>query len=122
MFPPQRIVCLTEETVETLYLLGEQDRIVGISGYCVRPHEARRDKPRVSAFTSADIPKILDLRPDLVLSFSDLQADIVASLIRRGAAVSRIQPAHGSRNPRDDPHDRRDCGRRRQSRPAGFGT
>jgi iron complex transport system substrate-binding protein len=87
MFPPQRIVCLTEETVETLYLLGEQDRIVGISGYCVRPHEARRDKPRVSAFTSADIPKILDLRPDLVLSFSDLQADIVASLIRRGAAV-----------------------------------
>jgi iron complex transport system substrate-binding protein len=87
MFPPQRIVCLTEETVETLYLLGEQDRIVGISGYCVRPPEARRDKPRVSAFTSADIPKILDLRPDLVLSFSDLQADIVASLIRQGAAV-----------------------------------
>ena len=76
MFPPQRIVCLTEEIVETLYLLGEQDRIVGISGYCVRPPEARRDKPRVSAFTSADIPKILDLRPDLVLSFSDLQADI----------------------------------------------
>jgi hypothetical protein len=59
MFPPQRIVSLTEETVETLYLLGEQDRIVGISGYCVRPPEARRDKPRVSAFTSADIPKIL---------------------------------------------------------------
>src|SRR5215831_16284904 len=87
MFPPQRIVCLTEETVETLYLLGEQDRIVGISGYCVRPPEARRDKPRVSAFTSADIPKILDLRPDLVLSFSDLQADIVAALIRRGVAV-----------------------------------
>jgi iron complex transport system substrate-binding protein len=87
MFPPQRIVCLTEETVETLYLLGEQDRIVGISGYCVRPPEARRDKPRVSAFTSADIPKILDLRPDLVLSFSDLQADIVAVLIRQGVAV-----------------------------------
>jgi iron complex transport system substrate-binding protein len=87
MFPPERIVCLTEETVETLYLLGEQDRIVGISGYCVRPPEARRDKPRVSAFTSADIPKILDLRPDLVLSFSDLQADIVASLIRRGVSV-----------------------------------
>ena len=87
MFPPQRIVCLTEETVETLYLLGEQDRIVGISGYCVRPREARRDKTRVSAFTSADIPKILDLRPDLVLSFSDLQADIVAALIRRGVAV-----------------------------------
>ena len=78
---------MTEETVETLYLLGEQDRIVGISGYCVRPPEARREKPRVSAFTSADIPKILALRPDLVLSFSDLQADIVASLIRQGAAV-----------------------------------
>jgi iron complex transport system substrate-binding protein len=87
MFPPQRIVCLTEETVETLYLLGEQDRIVGISGYCVRPPEARRDKPRVSAFTSANVGKILDLRPDLVLSFSDLQADIVATLIREGVAV-----------------------------------
>jgi iron complex transport system substrate-binding protein len=87
MFPPERIVCLTEETVETLYLLGEQDRIVGISGYCVRPPEARRDKPRVSAFTSADIPKILDLKPDLVLAFSDLQADIVAALIRHGVAV-----------------------------------
>src|SRR6185295_12712916 len=87
MFPPERIICLTEETVETLYLLGEQDRIVGISGYCVRPPEARREKPRVSAFTSADIPKILDLKPDLVLSFSDLQADIVAALIRHGVAV-----------------------------------
>jgi len=87
VFPPQRIVCLTEETVETLYLLGEQDRIVGISGYCVRPPEARRDKPRVSAFTSADIPQIFDLRPDLVLSFSDLQADIVAALIRQGVSV-----------------------------------
>jgi iron complex transport system substrate-binding protein len=87
MFPPERIVCLTEETVETLYLLGEQDRIVGISGYCVRPPQARREKPRVSAFTSADIPKILGLQPDLVLSFSDLQADIVAALIRQGVAV-----------------------------------
>src|SRR6476661_4727996 len=87
LFPPERIVCLTEETVETLYLLGQHDRIVGISGYCVRPPEARRDKPRVSAFTSADIPKILDLRPDLVLSFSDLQADIVAALIRQGVGV-----------------------------------
>jgi len=87
VFPPERIVCLTEETVETLYLLGEQDRIVGISGYCVRPPEARRDKPRVSAFTSADIPKILNLKPDLVLSFSDLQADIVATLIRSGVAI-----------------------------------
>ncbi len=86
-FPPRRIVCLTEETVETLYLLGQQDRIVGISGYCVRPPEARREKPRVSAFISADIPKILALQPDLVLTFSDLQADIVAGLVREGVAV-----------------------------------
>jgi iron complex transport system substrate-binding protein len=84
MFPPRRIVCLTEETVETLYLLGEEDRIVGISGYVVRPPRARREKPRVSAFTSADIPKILALKPDLVLTFSDLQADIAATLIKRG--------------------------------------
>src|SRR6516225_408189 len=81
MFPPERIICLTEETVETLYLLGEESRIVGISGYVVRPPRARREKPRVSAFTSADIPKILDLKPDLVLTFSDLQADIAAALI-----------------------------------------
>jgi iron complex transport system substrate-binding protein len=87
MFPPSRIVCLTEETVETLYLLGEQHRIVGISGYVVRPPQARREKPRVSAFTSADIPNVLALEPDLVLAFSDLQADIVAELIRRGIAV-----------------------------------
>ncbi len=87
MFPPRRIVCLTEETVETLYLLGRADSIVGISGYTVRPPQARREKPRVSAFTSADIPKIEALRPDLVLAFSDLQADIVTDLIRRGMAV-----------------------------------
>jgi iron complex transport system substrate-binding protein len=87
MFPPERIVCLTEETVETLYLLGEERRIVGISGYVVRPPRARREKPRVSAFTSADIPKIVALAPDLVLTFSDLQADIVAALIRHGIAV-----------------------------------
>ena len=87
MFPPSRIVCLTEETVETLYLLGEQDRIVGISGYVVRLPQARRDKPRVSAFTSANIDKILALKPDLVLTFSDLQAGIAADLIRRGLNV-----------------------------------
>lgn len=87
MFPPSRIVCLTEETVETLSLLGEQDRIVGVSGYVVRPPEARRDKPRVSAFTSANIPKILALKPDLVFTFSDLQADIVAELLRKGVQV-----------------------------------
>ena len=87
MFPPSRIVCLTEETVETLYLLGEQDRIVGVSGYVVRPPQARRDKPRVSAFTSANIPKILELKPDLVFTFSDLQADIVAELLRKGVHV-----------------------------------
>jgi iron complex transport system substrate-binding protein len=87
MFPPSRLVCLTEETVETLYLLGEQDRIVGISGYVVRPPEARREKPRVSALTSANTHKILALKPDLVLTFSDLQADIVADLIRRGLNV-----------------------------------
>jgi iron complex transport system substrate-binding protein len=86
-FPPSRIVCLTEETVETLYLLGEQDRIVGVSGYAVRPPQVRREKPRVSAFTSADIPKILALEPDLVLIFSDLQAPISADLIRAGIAV-----------------------------------
>jgi len=87
MFPPSRIVCLTEETVETLYLLGEQDRIVGISGYVVRPPQARREKPRVSAFTSANIDKILALKPDRVLTFSDLQADIAADLVRRGLEV-----------------------------------
>ena len=87
MFPPERIVCLTEETTETLYLLGEQRRIVGISGYTVRPPQARREKPRVSAFISADIAKILALEPDLVLSFSDLQAEIVGALIKAGISV-----------------------------------
>jgi iron complex transport system substrate-binding protein len=87
IFPPSRIVCLTEETVETLYLLGEQDRIVGVSGYAVRPPQVRREKPRVSAFTSADIPKILALAPDLVFTFSDIQAGIAAELIRAGVAL-----------------------------------
>jgi len=84
---PKRIICMTEETVETLYLLGEQDRIVGISGFTVRPPEARKEKPKVSAFTSAKIPKILELKPDLVLGFSDLQADIAAELIKHGIEV-----------------------------------
>jgi iron complex transport system substrate-binding protein len=84
---PTRIVCLTEETTETLYLLGEDSRIVGISGFTVRPPRARREKPRVSAFTSAKIGKIVELKPDLVLGFSDLQADIAADLIRAGIEV-----------------------------------
>lgn len=87
MFPPQRIVCLTEETVETLYLLGEDARIVGVSGFAQRPPQVRREKPRVSAFTTADIDGILALAPDLVLTYSDLQADIAGQLIRRGVAV-----------------------------------
>ena len=84
---PSRIVCLTEETTETLYLLGEDWRIVGISGFTVRPPRARKEKPRVSAFTSAKIDRILALSPDLVLGFSDLQADIAAELVRNGVEV-----------------------------------
>ena len=86
-FPPERIVCLTEETVETLYLLGAEDRVVGVTGYAVRPKRVRREKPRVAAFTSADIPKILALEPDLVLTFSDLQAEIAAELLKAGVTV-----------------------------------
>ena len=84
---PRRIVCLTEETTEILYLLGEEDRIVGISGFTVRPPRARREKPKVSAFTSAKIERIVALKPDMVLGFSDLQADIAADLIRQGMTV-----------------------------------
>lgn len=84
---PRRIVCLTEETTEWLYLLGEEDRIVGISGFTVRPPRARKEKPKVSAFTSARIDRIVELEPDLVLGFSDLQADIAADLVRRGIDV-----------------------------------
>lgn len=86
-FPAQRIVCLTEETVETLYLLGEQDRIVGVSGYAVRPPEVRKEKPRISSFTSADVGKILALEPDLVLAFSDIQGPIIPDLARAGLSV-----------------------------------
>jgi iron complex transport system substrate-binding protein len=85
---PQRIVCLTEETTEWLYLLGEEARIVGISGYTVRPRRARDEKPKVSAFLSAKIDKILALKPDCVFGFSDLQADIAALLIRAGVQVT----------------------------------
>jgi iron complex transport system substrate-binding protein len=85
---PRRIVCLTEETTEWLYLLGQEERIVGISGYTVRPRRAREEKPRVSAFLSAKIDKILALRPDCVFGFSDLQADIAAELIRKGVQVT----------------------------------
>src|SRR5271163_3776774 len=84
---PQRIVCLTEEPTEVLYDLGEQQRIVGISGFTVRPPQARKEKPRVSAFTSAKIGRILELRPDLVIGFSDIQADIARDLIKAGVEV-----------------------------------
>ena len=83
---PRRVVCLTDETVEVLYLLGEQDRIVGVSGYAKRPPEVR-SKPRVSAFRDANIEAILDLKPDLVLTFSDVQAEITRNLVLRGATV-----------------------------------
>jgi len=84
---PRRIVCLTEEPTEVLYALGEQDRIVGISGFTVRPPRARREKPKVSAFTSAKIGAILELQPDFVVGFSDIQADIAAALVRHGVEV-----------------------------------
>jgi iron complex transport system substrate-binding protein len=85
---PRRIVCLTEETTEWLYLLGEEERIVGISGYTVRPRRARDEKPKVSAFINAKIDKILELRPDCVFGFSDLQADIAAELVKKGVQVT----------------------------------
>ena len=95
---PQRIICLTEETTEWLYLLGQSARIVGISGYTVRPKIARAEKPRVSAFTSAKIDKILALKPDCVFGFSDLQADIAAALIRHGGASHGVQPTKCARH------------------------
>lgn len=87
-YGPQRIVCLTEEPTEWLYLLGEERRIVGISGYTVRPPRAREEKPKVSAFLSAKIDKIVDLQPDCVIGFSDLQADIASQLVKKGIQVT----------------------------------
>ncbi|MEJ7929932.1 cobalamin-binding protein [Ramlibacter sp. AN1015] len=87
-YSPRRIVCLTEETTEWLYLLGQEHRIVGISGYTVRPRRARNEKPRVSAFLTAKIDQILALEPDCVFGFSDLQADIASALVRRGVQVT----------------------------------
>jgi len=84
---PSRIICLTEEPTEVLYALGEQERIVGISGFTVRPPQARREKPRVSAFTSAKLDRILALKPDFVIGFSDIQADIAQALIKSGIEV-----------------------------------
>ena len=86
-FPPQRIVCLTEETVELLYLLGEEDRIVGVTGYAVRPKIVRKQKPRISSFKSANIQKIIELKPDIILAFSDIQSEIVANLVKKGQSV-----------------------------------
>jgi iron complex transport system substrate-binding protein len=96
MSGPRRIVCLTEEPTEVLYALGEQDRIVGISGFTVRPAIARREKPKVSAFTSAKIGEILRLEPDFVIGFSDIQADIAAELIRHGVEVWISTPRSGA--------------------------
>src|ERR1051325_1814652 len=93
---PERIVCLTEETTETLYLLGEERRIVGISGYTVRPARARIEKPKVSSFLSAKIGRILELQPDLVLGFSDLQADIARELAKAGMNVMIFNQRSGS--------------------------
>ena len=86
-FPPQRIVCLTEETVELLYLLGEEDKIVGVTGYAVRPKIVRKQKPKISSFKSANIQKIIELKPDIILAFSDIQSEIVANLVKKGQSV-----------------------------------
>ena len=87
IYYPERIICLTEETTETLYLLGEQDRIIGVSGFTVRPAIARKDKPKISTFIDAKIDKICDLKPDLVIGFSDIQGNIAKELIEKGIPV-----------------------------------
>ena len=94
MMGPRRIVCLTEEPTETLYALGEKDRIVGISGFTVRPPEARKEKPKVSAFTSAKIGEILKLRPDLAIGFSDIQADIAPARVADATQGNSIRLLH----------------------------
>ena len=119
---PERIVCLTEETTETLYLLGEERRIVGISGYTVRPPRARKEKPRVSAFLSAKTEKILELKPDLVLGFSDLQADIARDLAKAGLNIMIFNQRSVRRDPVDDPDLVLDGRRRRQGRTPGRGA
>ena len=86
-FPPNKIVCLSEETVETIYLLGEEKRIVGVTGFAVRPERVRKEKPRISSFISAKIDKIVELKPDLIFTFSDIQADISKQLISKGLNV-----------------------------------
>ena len=97
---PQRIVCLTTETVEVLYAIGEADRIAGITGYTVRPPAARKEKPKVYAFTTGDIDRILAVRPDLVLTFSDLQADIARELAKAGLNVVICAPTCAELRPR----------------------
>jgi hypothetical protein len=102
VFPPRRIVCLTEETVETISLLGEQDRVVGTSGYVVRPPQARREKPRISAFTSVDIEKILALKPDLVLIISKI-SPIVSQVRSRWKMRSTALPPRSFRTAKPPP-------------------
>ena len=114
---PQRIICLTEETTETLYLLGAGDRVVGVSGYTARPPEARQ-KPKVSAFINARFDKIVALEPDLILAFSDLQADIAAELIRRGFPIVTFNQRSVARSG-DDSNARRVDRSTRRSRAVG---
>jgi iron complex transport system substrate-binding protein len=119
---PQRIVCLTTETVEVLYALGEQERIAGITGYTVRPPQARKEKPKVYAFTSGDIDKILAVQPDLVLTFSDLQADIARDLIKAGVPVYAFNMRSVDDIARHDRNHRPPGRRRSQGRCAGRRT
>ena len=114
---PERIVCLTEEPTEVLYALGEEQRIVGISGFTVRPARARQEKPRVSAFTSAKLDQILALQPDLAIGFSDMQADIAQALIKQRRRGLDQQPSLGGRHRRLRASARRDGRCRAQGAP-----